>query len=232
MLSDAPKLIKKLYANNSLFLKFKYFNRRSFSQEGEDLILNELLNSKRNGFYVDVGAHHPIRFSNTHFFYKRGWSGINIDANPGSMVLFEKIRKRDVNLELAISNKKQSLIYYLFNEPALNTFSKTLSKRRDANNEYQIIGKKKISTITLAKVLDRYHPTNTVIDFLNIDVEGLDLEVLKSNDWRKYQPNIVLVEINEIDIDDIKSSPIYSFLNSKNYKLIAKTCRTGIFRKV
>ena len=57
----------------------------SFSQEGEDLVLARIFEGKKNGFYVDIGAHHPTRFSNTHYFYRRGWSGINIDAMPGSM---------------------------------------------------------------------------------------------------------------------------------------------------
>ena len=70
-----------------------------YSQNGEDLILNRFLENKKNGFYIDIGAHHPIRFSNTYLFYKKGWRGINIDAMPGSMDLFNKIRSRDINIE-------------------------------------------------------------------------------------------------------------------------------------
>ncbi len=76
-------------------------------------------NKKTTGFYVDVGAHHPLRFSNTYKFYKRGWHGINIDAMPGSMDLFNRLRHRDINLERAVSDSKQILTYYAFNEPAL-----------------------------------------------------------------------------------------------------------------
>ena len=103
---------------------------KSYSQEGEDMILRRLFENQTKGFYVDVGAHHPIRFSNTYFFYKKGWRGINIDAMPGSMKLFNKIRPRDINIEKAISDKKEVLTYYVFNDPALNGFSKKLFGRK------------------------------------------------------------------------------------------------------
>ena len=80
------------------------YRRTSYSQEGEDLILDRLLRRKPRGYYVDVGAFHPKKFSNTHLFYRRGWSGINIDATPGSMDEFRRVRPRDTNLEIAISD--------------------------------------------------------------------------------------------------------------------------------
>src|SRR5580658_8816405 len=82
----------------------RYF-RHSFSQEGEDMILASFFEGKKNGFYVDVGAHHPKRFSNTHHFYIRGWRGINVDATPGSMKLFRRTRPDDINIEAAVSDQ-------------------------------------------------------------------------------------------------------------------------------
>src|SRR5829696_7661265 len=79
------------------------YSRKSYSQEGEDLILERIFLEQKKGFYVDVGAHHPKRFSNTFLFYKLGWFGINIDAMPGSMSAFESARPRDINLEVAIA---------------------------------------------------------------------------------------------------------------------------------
>jgi hypothetical protein len=104
----------------------------SYAQEGEDRVLLRLLEPlKKSGFYVDVGAHHPVRFSNTYFFYLRNWHGINIDPLPGSMALFNRDRPRDINLELAIASEEQTLNYYMCNEPALNTFSPTLATERN-----------------------------------------------------------------------------------------------------
>ena len=79
-------------------------SRRAYSQEGEDLILHRVFENQNTGFYVDVGAHHPVRFSNTYFFYLRGWSGINIDAAPGSIRKFAWKRRRDLNLEAALTD--------------------------------------------------------------------------------------------------------------------------------
>ena len=77
-----------------------------FSSAGEDMILRHLIGSdKMDGFYVDVGAYQPVLSSNTYFFYLNGWRGINIEARPGSQALFDKVRSRDVNLELGISRE-------------------------------------------------------------------------------------------------------------------------------
>lgn len=84
---------------------------KSYFQEGEDMILRRIFERQSTGFYVDVGAHHPKRFSNTYFFYKKSWTGINVDAMPGSMKLFEKVRSRDINIEKPISSEKQVLTY-------------------------------------------------------------------------------------------------------------------------
>jgi len=209
------------------------YSNVSYSQEGEDLILSRIFEKKNIGFYIDVGAHHPKRFSNTYLFYKKGWNGINIDAMPGSMKIFERIRKRDINLEIAISEKKEELTYYIFNEKALNTFSGELAKSRTkANKQYLVESEKVIKTKKLADVLDKYLPTETEIDFLTIDAEGLDLEVLKSNNWEKYVPKIILVELlNVINFDELKNNEISNYLHLRGYEFFAKTFNTVFFRQ-
>ena len=94
---------------------FDGYSKKSYSQEGEDMILQRLFEKQKTGFYVDVGAHHPRRFSNTYFFYKKGWCGINIDAMPNSMKRFNRSRPRDINIEKAISENEKILKYYGFN---------------------------------------------------------------------------------------------------------------------
>lgn len=210
------------------------YHSLSFSQEGEDLIVKELFHGKTQGFYVDVGAHHPQRFSNTYYFYLKGWKGINIDAMPDSMKIFELLRPNDINLEFPVSDKSETLTYYEFNESAINSFSLPLSQKRDLESKsYKIVSETRMQTQTLAKVLDTYLPFNQVIDFLSIDVEGLDYQVLISNDWEKYRPKIVLVEdLNLRFLEDVNDSKIYNFLLSKGYRLMAKTLRTLIFELI
>jgi FkbM family methyltransferase len=207
------------------------YYRHSYSQEGEDMILARIFEDKSQGFYVDVGAHHPQRLSNTYYFYLKGWHGINIDAMPGSMVTFNEIRSRDINLEIAISNYQKNLTYYGFNEPALNSFSQDIANQYSQLDGYKIVFKKLIKTSTLSEILDEYLPQNQNIDFLNIDVEGMDYEVLKSNDWSKYRPQIVLIEeLNSFSIDELSQSKVVSFMQENNYQFYCKTINTLIFK--
>lgn len=235
MKQKIKKLLGKKITTKLSYLKNQYFDKyaiKIYAQDGEDIILSEFLSMKKKGFYVDIGAHHPMRFSNTYMFYKKGWNGINIDAMPGSMKIFNKQRKRDINLEMAISDKEEILTYYMFNEPGLNGFSKELSIERDSSKDYEIIGQKEIKTLPLSKILDKYLPKKQKIDFMNIDVEGLDFQVLKSNNWDKYKPDFILVEIGKRTIDEVLSDPVYKYLINKNYVLVTKTYRTCIFKRI
>jgi hypothetical protein len=214
-------------------LPFYYLTKhqKSYSQEGEDMVLQRMFENQKTGFYVDIGAHHPVRFSNTYHFYKRGWRGINIDAMPGSMSLFNIFRRRDINLEIPISNESKVLDYYIFNEPALNGFSKELSEKRDGDKgTFKILNVVKLRTSTLREILMQHMPAHQEIDFMSVDVEGLDLEVLKSNDWKSYRPRYLLIEIYDLDLNRIEDNSIYKFLKSYNYELVSKCVYTCIFK--
>ena len=235
MFKKKLKLILPIKLKNCLIeFKNNFFNGysiKSYSQEGEDMILRRIFEEQKTGFYIDIGAHHPFRFSNTCFFYRQGWSGINIDAMPNSMKLFRKYRKRDINLEIAISDKKENLTYYIFNEPALNGFSKKISKQRNDVGEYKIIATKDIKTFTLEEILNNKLSINQEIDFISIDVEGLDSQVLISNNWNKYRPKFVLIEILNSSLSDLSLSEEYKFLSSVDYEIFAKTMNTIFFKR-
>lgn len=224
--------IKKLIKRTKLFLTWDEWMNISWSQEGEDLLLNRLFEVKHNGFYVDVGSHHPKRFSNTYFFYKRGWKGINIDPQPGSKLAFDKLRPRDINIETGIGITCEELTYYMFNEPALNGFSRDISLKRSADsaNDYKLIGTKKIRVSKLENILDEFLPKNQKIDFLSIDVEGLDLQVLKSNNWSKFRPQFVLAESLAEDLIFEEKSELVKYMESKGYLVVAKTMNTIFFK--
>jgi FkbM family methyltransferase len=231
------KILKTILSKSAIEklaeVKNNYFDGyalKSYSQEGEDMILRRLFGKQKTGFYVDVGAHHPKRFSNTYFFYKLGWRGINIDAMPGSMTAFNRMRPRDINIEKPVSNKKQLLTYYAFNEPALNGFSKELSEERDGKESYFVKFTKDMETSTLEEILDNNLPKVQSIDFLSIDVEGLDFNVLKSTNLEKYQPKVILIEILNSSLEDIQVNEIYKFLTDAGYELYAKAVNTVIFK--
>lgn len=224
-----PESWYKEYREYKWFFKDKYA-LRSYSQEGEDLILNRIFEKKPKGFFIDVGAHHPVRFSNTYLLYKRGWNGINLDAMPGSMRLFNKWRPRDISMEIAISDNDHVLTYYAFKEPAINGFSEELSKERIRCGD-ELLFTQEIKTKTLESVLDQFLPPGTQIDILSVDVEGHDLQVLRSNNWLKYQPSVVLVEMLGDTIEENIKSDVYDLLRQHGYALTSKTFCTAFFTK-
>ena len=204
------------------------YRTSSYSQEGEDMILRRIFEGQETGFYVDVGAHHPKRFSNTYYFYKKGWQGINIDAMPGSMHLFNKFRPRDCNLELGVSSRKGKSTYFIFDEPAFNSFNEELSGERVKNTECHLLKKTTVNTDRLDSILSAYLP-NTPIDFMSIDVEGHEMEVLHSNNWDLFRPKYLLIELLNADLDSIRTSQTHQFLINEGYKIFAKAYHTYFF---
>lgn len=202
---------------------------KSYAQEGEDLILRRIFAGQKNGFYIDVGAHHPKRFSNTYIFYCMGWKGINIDARPGSMTLFRQQRARDINLEIGISEVEGARNYYQFEESALNGFSTDLSTSRMKSGVSMLVSETMIQTLPLKQILSKYIQELRPIDFLTIDVEGMDLEVLRSNDWDKFRPKVVLVEVLANSLDAIAAHPVNGFMNAQGYRLYSKAVNTAFF---
>jgi FkbM family methyltransferase len=191
----------------------------SFSSAGEDMILRHIIGpDKRDGFYVDVGAFHPVRSSNTYFFYLQGWRGINIDARPGSRDLFEKVRPRDINVEVGISSRAGELTYYLVGEDSpMNSFSREFLDHIGMLGA--VVREIPVPVLPLADVLERHLPKGQTIDFMNVDVEGHDLDALHSNDWDRFRPRMLVVEEVHTDGD---ASPIVTFLQNRGYDVCVR----------
>lgn len=196
--------------------------KNSFSLDGEDLVIEKLCGNKKTGFYVDVGACSPTRLSNTKHFYDLGWSGINIEPNPSLIPCFEKSRSRDINLNCGIGTKNnETAEFYRMFPPTLSTFSKEFLAM-NLGRGHQHVSTEKIPMYTLASVLEKYIPPNTEVDFLTIDAEGNDFDVLQSNDWARFRPRVVIVEC----ITQYNPSPVqndvfahFQFMNSHGYDL-------------
>lgn len=191
------------------------------------MILRRYFYGRGPGTYVDVGAHHPWRFSNTYWFYRQGWSGLNIDATPGSMDAFRRARPRDRNVEAAVAGDARTLTFFAFDDPALNTFDPAAVERAKAAG-YRVVEKRELRTTTLAELLHEHLP-GAKIDFLSVDVEGFDAEVLGSNDWDAFAPEVVLAETSRQTVDAVQVSPVTQLLGAKGYELLSKTANTSIF---
>tara|TARA_B110000908_G_C10109319_1_gene382262 strand:- start:116 stop:805 length:690 start_codon:yes stop_codon:yes gene_type:complete len=196
------------------------------SQEGEDILIKRLLKShyNRDGIYVDVGAHDPLRFSTTAHYYMRGWRGINIEPNEGVIDRFLALRPNDINLKLAVGSVGE-WPYYRFKESAFNTFDK--EQLAFALTKTQLLDESTVEKKPLKVILDENLPklASGKFVFLNVDVEGNEMEVLSSNDWAKYRPYLVLVEV----LKDEKLRDIDSQLNSWGYFFVARTKNTYFY---
>jgi FkbM family methyltransferase len=197
-----------------LFIRLKQ-NKISFSQTGEDLVLDSFIEKKTSGFYIDIGAHDPFRFSNTAIFYQRGWNGINVDMDEENIVKLKKVRKRDQNVCVAISDHVGKVNMFKFEETAINTI--IVPKK---SKSYQSV--KKVKTTTMEGLLNKYLPKNQDIDFMNIDIEGADYLALKSNNWKKFRPKYIIIES--------KGKKISNFLKKQNYIKVGMTRNSDIYK--
>lgn len=198
----------------------------SYAQNGEDVYLMSLIR-KSKGTFVDVGAFHPIQYSNTYALYKKGWRGINIDPNEKNRKLFSLFRSKDIFINKAVGSGDKILTYYYFNHPALNTCDKEEAEKNLQKSWVKLLDKKILRVETLEKILAPYKLKE--IDFLSIDIEGLDYEVLVSHDWN-IKPKFIAIEKHFFDIENIREDKIYSFLKNKGYSLVGILSFTIFFK--
>ena len=229
--------IKDFISNNILYFLdfknkiFKTFKKIYYSQTGEDVILSQIFKNKKNGFYVDVGAYHPVHYSNTKIFYDKGWTGINIDPNPDTIYFFNKQRSKDININIGISGKEESLNYYTFSHPSCNTFSADFFNKIKSKSWIKHLKTISVECKPLSWVFDKYIKDNQDIDILSVDVEGYDLEVLDSNNWLKYKPKVLVVEAHDFNFEHMNDSKLYNFITNKGYSLYASTGLSLIFKR-
>ena len=211
---------------------YDFFGKRSFGQSGEDIIVASEFGKKKNGFYIDIGAFHPKLFSNTYLFYKKGWKGIVVEPNLELLKIHEEIRPRDVHVNAGVGEIETVMEYIMMNDPASNTFINEEALESVEKAGRKIVGKKQVAVLPLKKILYQYVPQGTEIDILSVDTEGMDLSVLKSNDWKKYRPKIIICEDMEFDLANWKKSKITTYLMDLGYELLGKTPYSLIFRRM
>ncbi|GHT31193.1 hypothetical protein FACS189434_00500 [Bacteroidia bacterium] len=218
---------------------FTHWNKNkgihSYSQCGEDTIINFLVKATKlqKWTWIDIGAHHPKYLSNTAMFYKNGIHGINIDADPQLMKKFYQKRKKDINLNIAISDKTETMDFYIMDIPTLNTLSKEEAHR------YESVGHKikkviQIEGLTITDVVNKY--CNGIFpNLLLLDAEGCDLQILKTILWSGSIPKIICVENVPYTpniknyFDTMQKNELTNYLQNKGYSIYAFTGINTIF---
>ena len=209
-------MLKKIINHISIFKrKFKY-KKNSYSFNCVDLIINYIFKDKNNGFYLDVGSQHPISNNNTYLLFKRGWSGINIDLDKKNIDLFNTARPNDINLNLAISSDvAEKKLYFYHDKSPINTLDKVVSDFQTAT----VKEIKKIKTTTLNIALQNLK-FNNKIDYMNLDVEGHEMDIFKAFDLSLYKPSIISVEFLDLDMKSLefKNNDLQRIVDSDLYK--------------
>ena len=221
---------KYLYSQGINFFKILYFTFQYLKSKfkpriinanwGIDIIVNSILKNKKVGIYVDVGCHHPLINNNTYLLFKRGWKGINIDLDYSSVDMFDYFRPNDDNQKIALGDKKGlKNLYFFHNRAPKNTLNELSGKGA------KLI--KKIKTDTLNNIIKKSKIKIKNIDFLTIDVEGNELDVLKGLNLKKYRPKVICLELinknvkffYEQEISVVQKTKIYKYMTARNYKL-------------
>ncbi len=198
-----------------------------YSQQCEDMVFENIWYGKLNGpagFYVDVGAHHPIIYSNTYRLWLNGWRGINIDPLPGSMDIFEEFRPDDININVGVGSENSTQKYYSFEAAAYNTFGSERAEEVISGQYTRLKEEVDIPVYRLDYIFEQYLGNNE-IDLLNIDVETKEMDVLLSNDWDRFRPKFVIAEALDQDCESIfalKDCEVVEFLMEADYEPISK----------
>ncbi len=225
------RLSYKIYLYYNLYIRHKCFLKRSkYSQWGEDLVIIEFFKNKKNGIYFDIGCFHPVMYSNTCLLYKKGWRGINIDINPVSLDLFKILRPADFNFCTTLDeNKKDFKIFYDHSFSPANTLDETYYKKI-RNKSIKDISIKMVKSKTVDEILNLAKVTN--VDFLNIDVEGMDFRMLIQLIPNKIKPKLISIETHNVDGSKSQDcDKINDFLNNSSYRILKRVGPSTLFHK-
>jgi FkbM family methyltransferase len=233
MQGTAPEIVNKVARKLKKLAGFPP-GRVSYSQCGEDLIVNYIFGLRGINFptYLDIGANDPYFLSNTAFFYRKGCRGINIEANPQLIAKLRRHRRKDINLNLGVGITEGEMDFYILSDPTLSSFSKEEVSLSTASGKIRITDVKKIKLTTVEKIIDEYNH-GKFPDFLSIDVEGMDQEILHAIPFNRYWPKIICAEAaaySPIGAGERKNELI-NFLVSKGYYEYANTNLNAIMVK-
>src|SRR6478672_6676927 len=204
----------------------------SYSQAGEDAVMSNLFKDygKSNITYLDLGTNHPKTGNNTYKFYLKGFTGVCVEADATLIERIKKARPKDnvIHAGVSVGGATQA-DFYIFDKPAYNTFDKSEAENRIAQGVLKLIRIDQVPLITINELIrDNFNPYP---DFISIDIEGLDLDVLKTLDFEKYPVPVICVETCTYSTNHIrpKDNSILEFMRTKNYEVYADTYINTIF---
>jgi FkbM family methyltransferase len=194
-------------------------HRLSYSQFGEDITAQNLLRNVGSGFYVDIGAHHPLRHSNTAMLHMKGWQGVTVEPMLQGFRAFQRFRPHAINVRAAIHNEKDSVTLYKFRGGLANTVMK--ERAEDMRESKEVIGEEVVPALNLNGVFERHVPEGVRVNYLTVDIEGYDTEAILAFDLDKYRPDVVCIEIHRPDMLALGEHAAVKHLSGHGYQLYA-----------
>lgn len=213
-------LLRKIYLTRS--------SRRYWSQYGEDIVLDRVLSRRVPGFYVDVGCYHPVKNNNTFKLYQWGWRGINLDIDELKIAAFRLRRPRDLNIACCVSDQPGDIRVFTPGPWSLTQTADVVTAEKLRARGVQLV-ERIVPARTLTSILDESEFRNRRIDALSIDVEGHELAVLRSLDFDRYQPRVVIIESHVRSLEDLMASAEFKLLTGKDYTLFNWTGPSVLF---
>ncbi len=217
---------------HKLISSFVSHEKNSFSQSGEDRIVKfifEVLGISKPT-YLDIGAHHPTIINNTYLFYLLGGKGVLVDPNPKWCGIVHNIRPRDVFLNVGVSGlPKKQVPFYIMDSDTLSTFSKEEAERMVCEDDHEIVSVQYVDILTPFEIITEYLLGD--VDFVSVDVEGLEIDILKSLDFDKIRPKVFCIETISYSKTGkgTKNTEIIEFMNNNAYLTYADTYVNTIF---
>ena len=204
----------------------------SHSQYGEDMVAGALFPLGMKGTYVDIGAHHPVFYSNTYHFYRRGWSGLVVDATSALIRQFAILRPRDTAVCACVGAEAgKQVTFYRFKESPYDTIDP--ASAADAQNVHRakLIAEVPMLTQTVQMLIDANLPSKS-IDLMSIDIEGMDEAILRSKQWRQSRPRVLIFERHGLDLLKVENDSLLTFMFGVDYELYGKCGPSVIMRSL
>ncbi|NNL13826.1 MAG: FkbM family methyltransferase [Acidimicrobiia bacterium] len=206
----------------------------TYSSHGEDAVLAAIYEEHGGlpeaGFYVDVGAYHPTAVSNTALLYEAGWRGINIEPNPAMADYLTRLRPGDITLQQAAGTPGRTANLLFFGDWASsNTLDPDFGTMISTSQNVPIERSIPTAVVPLSDVFAEHLPPSLGIDFLTVDVEGMDVEVLESNDWGRYRPGVVAVEDLTLRLEEPADSAVFRLLTAEGYRFVSHALKTSFY---
>lgn len=205
----------------------------TYSQMGEDVVVYHLptkvFNKMDRGFYVDVGAYHPRMYSNTRFLNMVGWHGINIDASGEAIAQFSRERPQDINVCCGVGVEEADVPFYEFANSSASTISPQQAKLWQKELGWNLVTTSTVHVRPLNSILEEFLPAGQQMDYMNVDLEGMDGEVIKSLDFSRFRPKVLTIELHDIDKLALGRVEAKSYIVHNGYRLESMNLMTFAF---